>query len=59
MKGIATKKNEVLGKFGLYGLSSRLRYIDYLNENTQVRLDNGQNKILVWCIHYLRFLMLN
>ena len=56
MNGIATKKNEILGKFGLHGLSSRLRYIDYLNENTQIRLDNGQNKIFVWCIHYLRFL---
>ena len=47
MNGIATKKNEILGKFGLHGLSSRLRYIDYLNENTQIRLDNGQNKIFV------------
>lgn len=56
MIGMATKKNEVLGKFGLDGLSSRLRYIDYLNENTQIRLDNGQNKIIVWCIHYLRFI---
>ena len=56
MKGMATKKNEILGYFGLNGISSRLRYIDYLNENTQIRLDNGQNKLIVWCIHYLRFL---
>ena len=56
MKGKATKKNEVMGHFGLSGLSSRLKYIDYLNENTQIRLDNGQNKFIVWCIHYLRFL---
>ena len=42
--------------FGLNGLSSKLKYIDYLNENTQIRLDNGQNKFFVWCIHYLRFL---
>ena len=56
MKGMATHKNEVMGHFGLNGLSSRLKYIDYLNENTQIRLDNGQNKFIVWCIHYLRFL---
>ena len=55
MKGISTKKNEVMGYFGPDGISSRLKYIDYLNENTQIRLDNGQNKIIVWCIHYLRF----
>ena len=55
MKGMATNKNEVMGHFGLNGLSSRLKYIDYLNENTQIRLDNGQNKLFVWCIHYLRF----
>ena len=55
MKGMATNKNEVMGHFGLSGLSSRLKYIDYLNENTQIRLDNGQNKFIVWCIHYLRF----
>ena len=55
LKGMATKKNEILGYFGLNGLSSKLKYIDYLNENTQIRLDNGQNKIFVWCIHYLRF----
>jgi glycosyltransferase involved in cell wall biosynthesis len=55
LKGMATKKNEILGNFGLNGLSSRLKYIDYLNENTQIRLDNGQNKFVVWGIHYLRF----
>ena len=55
MKGMATNKNEVMGYFGLNGLSSKLKYIDYLNENTQIRLDNGQNKFFVWCIHYLRF----
>ena len=54
MIGIATKKNEVLGFFNPYGFSSTIRYIDYLNENTKIRLDNGQNKIIVWIIHFLR-----
>ena len=54
MVGTATKKNEVLGFFNPYGFSSTIRYIDYLKENTQIRLDNGQNKIIVWSIHFLR-----
>jgi len=54
MKGISTTKKEVLGFFTPGGVSSKLKYLDYLNENTQIRLDNGQNKILVWSIHYLR-----
>ena len=33
MKGMATKKNEVFGNFRLGGLSSRIRYIDFLKEN--------------------------
>ena len=52
--GTSTKKNEIMGFFNPHGLSSRLRYIDYLNENTRIRLDNGQNKIIVWIIHFLR-----
>jgi len=55
MVGAATKKNEVLGFFNPYGFSSTIRYIDYLNENTLIRLNNGQNKIIVWIIHFLRF----
>ena len=54
MIGTSTKKNEIMGFFNPHGLSSRLRYIDYLNENTRIRLDNGQNKIIVWIIHFLR-----
>jgi len=54
MIGAATKKNEVLGYFNPYGFSSSLKYIDFLNENTQIRLDNHQNKLIVWIIHFLR-----
>tara|TARA_B100001939_G_C16912685_1_gene605349 strand:- start:401 stop:1150 length:750 start_codon:yes stop_codon:yes gene_type:complete len=56
MKGDHTTKKEILGYFRPDGISSKLKYIDYLNENTQIRLDNGQNKIIVWLIHYLRLL---
>ena len=56
MKGSATKKNEVIGYFRSGGLSDRIKYIDYLKENTQIRLDNKQNFIIVKIIYYLRYL---
>ena len=56
MRGIATKKEEVFGIFRQGGLSSRIKYIDFLKENNQIRLDNGQNKILVFTIFLLRLL---
>jgi len=56
MKGMATKKNEVLGYFRPGGLSSKIKYIDFLNENTQIRLNNGQNKIIVKIIYFLRYI---
>ena len=56
MKGIATKKDDILGYFSPGGFSSKIKYIDYLNENTLIRLDNGQNKFVVKVIHFLRYI---
>jgi len=56
MKGVATKKNEILGVFRLGGLSSTIKYFDFLKENSQIRIDNGQNKVVVFCIFVLRLL---
>ena len=56
MKGIATKKNDILGYFSPGGLSSKIKYIDYLNENTLIRLNNRQNKVVVKIIHFLRYM---
>lgn len=56
MKGLATKKEEVFGNFRRGGLSSSIRYIDFLKENNQIRLDNGQNRIIVYTIFFLRIL---
>ena len=56
MKGMATKKKEVLGFFRPGGLSSKIKYIDFLNENTKIRLNNGQNKIIVKIIYFLRYI---
>ena len=56
MNGMATKKSEVFGKFRRGGLSSRIRYIDFLKECTQIRLDNKQNFFIVYLIFFARLL---
>ena len=54
LKGISTKKNEIFGNFRPGGLSSKIRFIDYLKECNQIRLDNDQNKFVVYLIFILR-----
>ena len=56
MIGMATKKQEILGVFRRGGVSSRLSFIDYLNETIKIRLDNGQNRLLVLLIFVLKYL---
>ena len=54
--GMGTKKNEIFGKFRKGGLSSRIKFIDYLKECNRIRIDNGQNKLIVYLIFLIRFL---
>jgi glycosyltransferase involved in cell wall biosynthesis len=54
LSGIATKKNEVFGVFSRGGLSSTISFKDHLKECTQIRVDNGQSKILVFAIYVLK-----
>ena len=56
LKGMATKKNEVFGKFRRGGLSSKIKFLDYLKECNNIRIDNGQNKLIVYLIFLIRFL---
>ena len=56
LKGTGTKKKEIFGRFRKGGLSSRIRFIDYLNECNRIRIDNGQNRLLVYLIFYIRCL---
>ena len=56
MKGMASKKNEIFGKFRKGGLSSRIKFIDYLKECNRIRINNGQNFIFVYFLFLLRFL---
>ena len=53
-KGMCTNKNEIFGKFRSGGLSSRIKYIDFLKECNQIRLDNGQNFLIVYLIFLAR-----
>ena len=59
MIGIATKKNEIFGKFRRGGISSKLSNNDFLKEIYQVRIDNGQNKIFVLFLIFLKYLRFN
>jgi glycosyltransferase involved in cell wall biosynthesis len=56
MSGMATKKSEIFGKFRRGGISSKIRYIDFLKECTQIRLDNKQNFFIVYLIFFARLL---
>ena len=56
LNGLSTKKSEIFGKFRLGGLSSKINFLDYLMECNKIRLNNGQNFILVYTIFLLRIL---
>ena len=55
LKGMATKKNEIFGKFRRGGISSKIPFMVYLNETIRIRLDNGQNILLVSIIFLLKY----
>jgi glycosyltransferase involved in cell wall biosynthesis len=54
-KGMGTKKDELFGVFSRGGYSSRIDFFDHMVECTKIRLDNGQNKILVLISFILKF----
>ena len=56
LKGIATKKNEILGEFSKGGFSSKINYIDHLEDLNQIRIDNGQNKFFVFFLYFVKIL---
>ena len=47
MKGVATKRKEIFGTFRQGGFSSKINFYDHMCESTKIRIDNGQNKIVV------------
>ena len=56
LKGTSTKKNEIFGKFRRGGLSSKIKFLDYLKECNKIRINNGQNTIFVYILYFLRLI---
>ena len=47
LKGIGTKKTELFGIFRRGGFSSKINFFEHFGEEIRIRLDNGQNKLLI------------
>ena len=56
LSGVGTKKNELFGIFNRGGFSSKINFYDHMCECTKIRLDNGQNKIVVLLTFIFKFL---
>lgn len=56
MNGMATKKKEIFGKFRPGGLSSKIKFTDYLKECNKIRINNNQNILFVYIIFIIRIL---
>ena len=56
LKGMATKKDEVLGEFIRGGFSSKVNYIDHLKDLNQIRIDNSQNIFFVYFLYLFKIL---
>jgi len=54
-KGTITKKEELISTFDLGGYSSRLSLFEHMLEETNIRINNGQNKLVVLLIFILKF----
>jgi len=56
LKGKATKKNEIFGKFSSGGFSSQVNFMTHLKDLNNIRIDNGQNKFFVYFLYYIKIL---
>ncbi len=55
LKGIATKRNEVVGIFRRGGFSSKIHYRKLFIEELKIRLNNGQNPLMIIVIGLFKF----
>ncbi len=55
LDGIGTKKSELFGTFRRGGFSSKINFYDHFVEEIKIRLDNGQNKLLVFLIFIYKY----
>ena len=56
MVGLSTHKNEIFGKFGSGGFSSKINYIDHLIDLNQIRIKNNQNKFFVYFLFFIKII---
>jgi len=56
LKGIGTKKDELFGIFRRGGWSSQQDFFEHAAECTKIRLDNGQNKLMVLLTFIIKFI---
>tara|TARA_B100000767_G_C19734501_1_gene523292 strand:- start:987 stop:1817 length:831 start_codon:yes stop_codon:yes gene_type:complete len=56
LKGIATKKDELLGVFRRGGFSSTIDFYSHFCEEIKIRIDNRQNKFLILIIFIYKFI---
>lgn len=56
-KGIATKKEEIFGIFRPGGISATLNKENHFFEKIQIRIDNKQNKIFIFCMLIIKYLL--
>lgn len=54
LKGISTQKKEIISVFEPGGFSSKYSFFEHLLEETLIRINNDQNKIVVLIIFFLR-----
>jgi len=57
LQGISTKKNEIISIFEPGGFSSKLSFFEHVLEETMIRINNKQNKLIVLLIFFLRCLI--
>ena len=56
LKGISTKKNEVIGEFSKGGFSSKINYLTHLKDLNDIRIKNGQNKYFLNFLYIVKIL---
>ena len=56
LKGMSTKKNEILGQFSRGGFSSKINYISHLKDLNKIRIGNKQSKIFVYLLYIFKIM---
>ncbi len=56
LKGMATKKNEILGEFEKGGFSSKVNYFKHLKDLNEIRIANNQSSLFVYAIFIFKII---